>query len=148
MTFLVRIVSTVLGIGYAPLAPGTWASAAGILLAWFLPSGTGYLLIALSVAGFWACKPAREIFKKDDPGIFVMDELCGVLLSTLWLPKTIPVYAAAFFLFRLFDIWKPGPIRSVQNSPHPWSIMCDDLAAGLFANGALQILMRTVWHAV
>ena len=57
-----------------------------------------------------------------------------MLLSVLWLPKSLPFYAAAFFLFRLFDIWKPWPIRWIQASPHATSIMWDDLLAGVFAN--------------
>lgn len=146
MSFLIKMVATVLGVGYLPLAPGTWASALAVVFAWYSTGCPICWFLGFSAVGLWACAPARKVFGKEDPSQFVMDEVCGMLLSVLWLPRTVAVYGAAFLLFRLFDVWKPGPVRSVQNSPHPWSIMLDDLLAGVFANLVLQVLTRTIWY--
>ena len=131
---LTQIVASFFGVGYLPLCPGTWASAAGVVLAWFLADMLVYWAVLCCLAGFWACRGARETFDSKDPGAFVMDEVCGMMLSVLWLPRTLVLYAAAFVLFRLLDIWKPWPISRIQASVRPWSIMGDDLLAGVFAN--------------
>ena len=131
---LTQIVASFFGAGYLPLCPGTWASVIGVVLAWFLADTLVYWTVLFCLAGFWACRGAREAFGSKDPGAFVMDEVCGMMLAVLWLPRTLVLYAVAFILFRLFDIWKPWPISRIQASVRPWSIMGDDLLAGFFAN--------------
>ena len=146
MKNLTRGIATFCGVGYIPFIPATWASALAVVLCWYLPES--YFipsLVVLSVAGFWACAPSRLIFRAEDPKHFVMDEVCGVILTLLWLPKTVAVYGAAFILFRILDALKPWPISRVQAHPHAWSIMLDDLLAGFFGCGALHILLATVW---
>ena len=73
----------------------------------------------------------------DDPRI-VLDEIVGGWAAVAWLPRTWPYVVAAFLLFRLFDIWKPGVIRAVQAWPGSWGILADDLLAGLLTNFLLQ----------
>jgi phosphatidylglycerophosphatase A len=63
----------------------------------------------------------------------VIDEVAGMLASVLWLPRTLPVLLAAFFLFRLFDIWKPFPARRSQALPGGLGVVVDDLIAGAYA---------------
>ena len=141
--FFAAVVATFCGVGYIPLASGTWASAVAVSAAWYLDgSSLIYWAAGLSAAGFWACAPARELFHSEDPRQFVMDEVCGMLLTLAWMPKSVPVYLGAFMLFRLLDIWKPWLIRKIQNYNHPWSVMWDDLAAGLAGNVILQIIVR------
>jgi phosphatidylglycerophosphatase A len=142
---LTRVVATFFGIGFIPFVPATWASAVAALLAWFIPGSLlVYCFLALSVAGLCVCRPSQDVFGSSDPKPFVLDEVCGMMLSVLWLPKTLPLYVTGFILFRLFDVWKPGPIRMIQNHRHPTSILWDDLAAGLFANGLLRVLIAVL----
>jgi len=138
---LTLAVASFFGVGYLPRCPGTWASAAAVVLAWFLGSTLIYWTVFFCIAGLWACVGAREAFGAEDPGAFVMDEVCGMMLAVLWLPRTLVLYAAAFVLFRLFDIWKPWPISKIQASKGSWSIMGDDLLAGVFANLLLSSVL-------
>jgi phosphatidylglycerophosphatase A len=73
--------------------------------------------------------------------MFVMDEVAGAMLGLLGSPKTVPVYVAGFLLFRLFDVWKPWPIGRIEQFKGPWTIVGDDLAAGVATNLALHALV-------
>ncbi len=99
------------------------------LVAWFL---------FFCVAGFWVCRASQKVFGTQDPKQFVMDEVCGMMLSVLWIPKEPGFFLIAFLLFRALDIWKPWPISKIQKNRHPSAILWDDLAAGLIANLILQ----------
>ena len=137
----VKLVASFLFIGYAPVAPGTWGSIAGLLIAYFIPSHLPLWTLLLSLLGLAICGPSRKAFKTDDPSAFVLDEVCGMMLSVVWLPKELIVYAAAFLLFRIGDIWKPWPVSLIQKHPHATSIMGDDLAVGLVVNLILQAIL-------
>lgn len=140
--FLVGTIATSFGVGFIPLVPATWASAALATLAWYLGGVSIYWVIGLSLAGLWACKGSQDLFRSADPKQFVMDETCGMLLSLVGLPLDLGYYIGAFILFRLLDIVKPWPISRIQQSKHATSIMWDDLAAGLATNLILQIALR------
>ena len=126
-----------LGTGLAPKAPGTFGSLFGLALAWWtLPLGLELRLmvaIALIVSGLWLCgAAARRIGVHDHPGI-VWDEIAGMYLALLAAPPEIIAWALGFALFRLFDIWKPWPIRDLDHrlGGGP-GIMLDDLVAALY----------------
>ena len=139
------LVASFFGVGYIAVVPATWASAVSAVLCWFLPNPWiigGALL--LSAVGLGVCRRSQSVFNSPDPKQFVMDEVCGMMLALLWLPKSVPLYIGAFVLFRVLDVWKPGPVRWIQNSPHPTSIMWDDLAAGVLCNLILQALIRVI----
>jgi phosphatidylglycerophosphatase A len=70
---------------------------------------------------------------RKDPGIIVIDEVAGMLLSVLLLPRTIPVLITAFLLFRVFDVWKPFPARESQALTGGMGVVVDDLIAGVYA---------------
>lgn len=142
MRYLTGAIATSFGIGFIPVVPATWASAAAVAIAWFAGGISLYWVIGLSLAGLWACKASQGIFNSADPKQFVMDETCGMLLSLMWLPFDLKYYCAAFVLFRVLDIVKPWPISRIQQSKHATSIMWDDLAAGLATNLILQIALR------
>ncbi len=143
--FLVPPVVTFLGVGYIPVVPATFASAASAVLVWFLPgSWLIYWALAFSAAGLCVCRSSQDVFGSRDPKHFVMDEVCGMMISLLWLPKSAGLYLIAFILFRILDIWKPWPISRIQESRHATSIMWDDLLAGVFANLILQAAVRVV----
>ena len=137
----VRVWASFFGIGYLPVMPGTFGSLAGVLLAWYFYGMLGTVLFFLTLSAFLICKSSESSFACKDPQRFVLDEVCGMMLSVVWIPKTLPYFAAAFILFRLFDTLKPWPIRAIQNHKHPSSIVWDDLAAGLFTNLLLQIFI-------
>ena len=68
-----------------------------------------------------------------DPGVIVIDEVAGMMVSVLTLPRTIPVLLTAFVLFRIFDVWKPFPARASQSLAGGFGVMVDDLIAGFYA---------------
>ncbi len=137
---LVKPLATFFYIGNTPLAPGTLGSLAGLFIAWFL---NGFLIqefMILSFIGFLISRPAVEVYGTKDPRCFVLDEVCGMILSVLWVPLNPIMYLLGFTLFRIFDSVKPWPISLIQKSEAPTAIMWDDLAAGFFVNLLLQIL--------
>lgn len=133
---------TFLGCGYAPVAPGTAGSLAAILIAIALHNRWILLLVAavLLVPAIWAAGRVAEHEARKDPQIVVIDEVLGqwiTLAGTATLNwKSI---LAAFVLFRLFDIWKPPPVRQLEALPSGVGIVADDLMAGLY--GALAIVL-------
>ncbi len=139
-----------LGTGLAPKAPGTVGTLLALPLAWLtLTLALEWRLlvaIILIAAGVWLCgEAARRIGVHDHPGI-VWDEVAGMYLVLLVAPLTVWGWALAFGLFRLFDIWKPWPIRDLDHRLHGGvGIMLDDLVAALYA-ALLLGLYR--WHMV
>ena len=139
---LATVIATGLGSGYAPFAPGTAGSAVGLALFWPLHHlslagqavGTA-LAFALGVAA--AADVARRL-GVEDPGLVVADEVVGMWVSLLGLPLTGVTAAAAFVLFRVFDVFKPYPARDLERLPGGWGIMCDDVMAGIYANLLLR----------
>ena len=142
MKMLCQLVCSGLYLGELP-GSGTWGSLVGWVLAWYFAASSLPLFVALCVVGYAFTLIAEASFGSKDPSEFVLDEVCGMMLSVLWLPKTVAVFAAAFILFRILDIVKPWPISILQKMKHPFSIMHDDLAAGLFTNIILQVIVRT-----
>ncbi len=123
-----------LGVGLIPFAPGTWGSALALpLIAWFHHSIGGYVLVfvLLFLMGWWAVSQL-DLSREKDPGFVVVDETCGMLLAFALIPFTWQTAVAGFILFRLFDIFKPFPIRYFERLPGYWGIMADDLAAGVY----------------
>ena len=141
MTMLCRLIGSCFYLGELP-AGGTWGSLVGWVLAWYFFQIGLPLFAVLCVIGYAFTLIAEKSFGSKDPSAFVLDEVCGMMLSVLWLPKTVTLYVAALILFRFFDIVKPWPISILQKMKHPFSIMHDDLVAGLFANLILQAAVR------
>jgi phosphatidylglycerophosphatase A len=133
-------------VGFFPFAPGTAGSAAAILL--FLPvRWTGSIAVELAVAalvsavGVWAATETEKALGVEDPGPVVIDEVAGMLVSLLFLPASWGVIAAAFLCFRLFDIVKPWPCGRLERLHGGLGIMADDLAAGVYANLTVHLLL-------
>ncbi len=138
LTDPVNLLAFGLGTGLAPKAPGTCGSLLGLAIAWWtVPLGLELRLmvaIALILSGLWiGGEAARRIGVHDHPGI-VWDEIAGMYLVLLAAPPGIVAWALGFGLFRLFDIWKPWPIRDLDHrlGGGP-GIMLDDLVAALYA---------------
>ncbi|QLQ31215.1 MAG: phosphatidylglycerophosphatase A [Candidatus Thiothrix singaporensis] len=133
------------GSGLSPFAPGTAGTLAAIplyLLLAPLPLW-GYLLAALavSVVGVWICGESSRRLGVHDYGGIVWDEFAGFLLTMTAAPAGWVWVVVGFFLFRLFDVWKPWPIRVIDRDlSGGLGIMLDDILAGIYAFLVLQLL--------
>ena len=160
---------TTVGVGYLPLAPGTWGSIVGVaiylVISWFLsaqtfvyiwagifsfPYGSApaalsailtVLFILLCLTGIWASNRSISLLGNSDPSQAVIDEVMGQLAVFFFVPFGItwPFILAGFLLFRLFDIWKPYPIDDLQVLPGGLGICADDLVAGVYAGICLAV---------
>ena len=133
-----------LGSGLAPKAPGTFGTLAAVPLYWLLsPLPLAAYLTILAVLfglGIWACGRTARDLGGQDPGAIVWDEVVGYLAAMTAAPAGWPWVLAGFILFRLFDIWKPWPIRWLdRRGKGGLGIMLDDLAAGALTWLTLQV---------
>jgi phosphatidylglycerophosphatase A len=133
------LIATAGGIGLLPLAPGTWGSLAALPCAWAISAfaGRGALLAAAVLAfalGSWASDTLARASGRHDPQFIVIDEVAALWLTLVAAPRDWWAYLAAFLLFRLFDIWKPWPVRTIERRVGGGpGIMLDDMAAALYA---------------
>jgi phosphatidylglycerophosphatase A len=155
MTRLALLLATFGGVGFSPLAPGTAGSAAALavyaVLRWAVPGPVGpavdlAVIAALFAAGCWAGSIAERQYGRRDPGVVVVDEVMGMLM-TLW--GFAPALGwkgvvVGFLLFRLFDIVKPYPARPCEQLRGGLGIMADDAVAGAYANVALRVIVAIV----
>jgi phosphatidylglycerophosphatase A len=140
-----RAISTLFGLGYAPRAPGTLASAVALAIAWPIAWSTSRLVLMLAAVlalaiGAWASELYAGSTKSADPCECVVDELAGQWIACAFAPVSLAGFALAFVLFRMFDIWKPWPIRQVERLHGGLGIMADDVAAALIAGAILAVL--------
>ena len=146
MKFLSRIVATFFGAGFCPIAPGTAASFITALIYMFFLHGFPWPVQALIIIDVFligvptSSRYAAELGRKD-PGRVVIDETCGQLIALFMLPPDPVLVAAAFFLFRIFDIIKPYPIKKLEAFPKGWGIMADDVGAGLASAFVLRLIL-------
>ena len=146
MKLLWRVLATVFGLGFVPLAPGTAASAvAAIVYLLFLHDLSRPLYAVLVVLLFFCGTAAAGRYAAElgrpDPGRIVIDEVCGQLIALAFLPAGWVPAGIAFALFRFFDIIKPWPIRKLEGLPGGWGIMADDAAAGLAAAALARLAL-------
>lgn len=150
------------GVGYFPIAPGTMGSVVGVGLYLSVFAGAAHILSANAIAkrltvlyvftpqlafmlvvtfvvtmgGIWAATRAEKLLRKQDPSIVVVDEVAGQMIALLsgpfWIHTWWSIFTA-FLLFRVFDIWKPYPIRRLEALESGLGIMADDVAAGAYA---------------
>ena len=118
----------------------------GLAVTWFLvPASLWSVLIwvVILVLGVIVSGKAEKDFGQDARPI-VIDEVLGMGLALLFVPKRIVYYVIAFVLFRLFDIVKPFPARQAERLPSGWGVMADDLVAGVYANVVVQVLILII----
>ena len=142
---LARFCATFLHIGDFPVAPGSAASAAALVVAFLLHRWPwAYILtgIFFTVLGFMSAGRVEKLMGRKDPGCIVIDEAAGVMISFLFVPMTWPVMVTGFFLFRAFDMFKIYPANRLEDMGGSVGIMADDIAAGLYANLTLQVALR------
>jgi len=140
---LLLTVATWGGVGYLPGMPGTWGTLAALPLWWLLRHlgfwGYGLALVILVAVCIRVTGLAEVYLGPDHPAI-VFDEVVGLLVALAWAPFAWPWVLGGFTLFRLFDIWKPFPVKYCERLPGGWGVTLDDLAAGLMALGVLELL--------
>ena len=136
-----NLLSTWFGCGYSPFAAGTAGSAAALAIAILLRQYAGFpawgfplLAAALFFPAVWAAGVTARALKIEDPGCVVVDEVIGQWIALAGV-RTFnwETWLAAFLLFRLFDIWKPPPVRQLEALPGGWGINADDAMAGVYA---------------
>ncbi len=141
-----KLLATFFGIGYLPRMPGTYASACAVAIAALLRSFTPVycgVTAAVTLAGFLVCGRGETLFGKKDPSQIVIDEVSGMLISCAFVPLSWPALAAAFCLFRFFDIVKPFPLQQIQRLKGSAGVMLDDIAAAGYT-GLLLLLGRAI----
>ncbi len=135
-------------VGHMPKAPGTWGSLAAVILApwFFIPFSLMtkiIILLAIFFLGSLACTSAEKTFGRKDPKQAIIDEVLGQWVTFLLITSSsFLALTLGFFLFRLFDIFKPFPVRQSENwLPGGYSVMLDDLLAGIYALAALTLIL-------
>ena len=144
---LAQLIATACYLGMIPGAPGTYASVATTLLLYAVARSSQAvrpeLLLStvglVTIAGVLAAADVARAAELEDPQTVVIDEVAGQLLTFVLVPLTPANLVAGTVLFRIFDMWKPFPIRRLEHFPHGVGIMADDLAAGVYANVLLQL---------
>jgi len=146
MNTLSMIFSTFFGAGFFPVAPGTAASFLTVVLfklglyKLFWPF-QALIIVALFIAGGAASTRYARLLNRKDPGRIVIDETCGQLIALFLVTPGWKELLLAFFLFRIFDIIKPYPIKKLEALPHGWGIMADDVGAGIAAAVFLRLIL-------
>lgn len=148
------LIATFFGCGQLRPGPGSWASAATVLLWWLISQAAGarlQVLIALLLAcaatavGIPAATRVARASGISDPSFVVIDEVAGQMIALIAAPVRWKTLLAGFILFRAFDIVKPPPLRRLEKIPEGAGIMLDDVGAGLYALAILQAALRFGW---
>ncbi|HSA91424.1 MAG TPA: phosphatidylglycerophosphatase A [Terriglobales bacterium] len=150
------MVATLVGVGRLRPAPGTWASVATVglwaALAASLPTEARWpVAAAVAGAAILAGVPAASAMAresgKEDPQAVVIDEVAGQMIALVALPVAWKSLLVSLILFRIFDIVKPPPLRRLEKLPGGLGIVMDDVAAGVYARLAAEVLLRVGWLA-
>jgi phosphatidylglycerophosphatase A len=139
---VLKHIATLGPVGYLPVAPGTWGTAAALLIIVALKPSVAVFVVLLAVSavlGTVASEEAEKVLKKKDSGHIVIDEVAGYFFAMAFLPQTAGYFIASFILFRFFDIIKPQPINRLQHLSGGVGVMADDIAAGILTNVLLQL---------
>jgi|TARA_B100000586_G_C20011961_1_gene385091 phosphatidylglycerophosphatase A len=143
-----HILATWFGVGLLRPAPGTWGSlmaAIGWYFLDFLHSWTIIIIPLFVILSLYVCIKADEDSETDDHPSIVIDEVVGMLIALSFVENNFLMYIAAFILFRLFDIWKPGPIAWADiNLKGGWGILFDDVLAGLFSGVIIFVFISLI----
>ena len=146
MRRLALILSTFGYVGYAPFAPGTFGSAAGLVLFYAVRS-TGstvvelVTIVVLFAIGIWSGTAAEHHFGGVDPGPIVLDEVVGMLITLCLLPVSPMGAFVGFVVFRVLDVLKPFPSARFEKLPGGLGVMADDGMAAIYGNLMMRALI-------
>lgn len=147
------VYSSCLGIGFFPWFPGTMGSIFGFFVYLLLPesyfssisSGIMFSILLLGISLISVPIITRaEKYLGHDSGKIVIDELIGYLAAVMFMPQSLIAGITGLVFFRIFDIWKPGPVNSLQRLSGGWGVMADDIMAGIFANIFTRIVIKII----
>ena len=145
------LVATFFGIGHLRPGPGTWGSAATVVLWWLLahkitpswqPWAAALLALTAVLVGIPAATRVARASGRKDPQFVVIDEVAGQLVTLIAAPVAWQSLLLGFILFRAFDIVKPPPVRQLERLPEGMGIVVDDVGAGLYALAVMQIVLH------
>jgi phosphatidylglycerophosphatase A len=145
------LVATFFGVGYLRPGPGTWGSAATVILWWLLgrwiapglqPWAVALLALAAVLIGIPAATQVARASGRKDPQFVVIDEVAGQLITLIAAPIAWQSLLLGFILFRAFDIVKPPPVRQLERLPEGVGIVVDDVGAGLYGLAVMQVVLR------
>ena len=140
------LVATGLGVGKLPMMPGTFGSILGTLVFLLIPTDSllirSIILVIILIAGAYSSFMIEMVTGKQDNQIIVIDEIAGIWLTLTIIPGGIWFSLAGLLLFRLFDIWKPYPIKKLEKVKYGYGVMLDDLLAGLYAGVLILIVNK------
>lgn len=136
-------------VGFFPIAPGTAGSLAALVLFAFvrwvgMPAFELSMIVAVFAIGVWAASGTEVALGRKDPGVVVIDEVLGMLITLALLPLSIAGIVLGFFLFRLFDVIKPYPADKLEHLHGGLGIMADDAVAGMYSYLVLRACMWLV----
>ena len=145
MHTLILLIATGFYSGYLPKAPGTWGSLVGVLLVFLLHALSLQIYLSvvagLFIVGSFVAGEAEKILDNRDPGVVVIDEIVGMLITMIAVPVTPLTMALGFILFRVFDIAKPFPVNFFDQHFHGGlGIMLDDVVAGIYSLIIMQLI--------
>ena len=140
-----KLVATGMGFGLSPFAPGTCGAFLAVLLLYpiTLSNHPDLWLVSLSILFYFLGVISTAYLEKQwgkDPSRVVIDEVIGLWISIAFIPISFTTVILAFFLFRLFDIWKPLGVRKLEDIGGAHGVMLDDVLAGVYANIVLQVI--------
>ena len=140
-------IATCAHIGYAPVAPGTFGSAAALVLYYLVrrQASTTIELVTIGVVlivGLWSATEAEHHFGGIDPGPVVIDEVIGMLITLAFHPVNVLGALTGFFIFRVLDVVKPWPARRLELLPGGLGVVLDDVMAGIYGNLMMWGLVR------
>ena len=149
MDRITRVVGSAFGLGFLPIAPGTWGTLGTVAVAYLIPAGVAWyvgttllFLVACAatiILGTWA----EQMTGKEDPGFIVLDEVAGTLVALASVTKPeLWWFVGAFFVFRVFDVFKPWPCHRLEQLRGGFGILLDDLMAG-FYTWVVLLVIRT-----
>jgi phosphatidylglycerophosphatase A len=145
------LVATFFGVGRLRPGPGTWGSAATVILWWLLghriaptwqPWTAAVLALVAVMVGIPAATQVARASGRKDPQFVVIDEVAGQLITLIAAPIAWQSLLLGFILFRVFDIVKPPPVRQLERLPEGVGIVVDDVGAGLYALAVMQIVLH------
>ena len=133
-------------LGYVPIAPGTFGSAAGLVVFaavhWAGSPAFELALIAFLFAiGVWSGNAAERHFGGVDPAPVILDEVVGMLITLALIPVNLPGAIVGFLLFRLLDVIKPWPANRMEALPGGLGVMADDAMAAVYGNVVMRLLV-------
>ena len=149
MKSLSLAVATAFGVGYVPFAPGTFGSAAGLVVFVAVRAASAAVgwpalelvaIVLVYLLGAWSANAAELHFGHIDPGPVVIDEVLGMLVTLALVPVSVTGALVGFVLFRVFDVIKPPPCNRLEALPGGWGVMSDDLMAAVYAYACVQAL--------